>query len=86
MQKTESIYMGICHTLVEHSHLPLLNPCCNLVQVFFHVVRCIAWQLVHNIWFIGSLCFLQYCLKNLTLHIVIKFLASVASVTKWKLI
>jgi hypothetical protein len=41
---------------------------------------------VHNIWFIGSLCFLQYCLKNLTLHIVIKFLASVASVTKWKLI
>jgi hypothetical protein len=40
---------------------------------------------MYNIWFIGSLCFLQYCLKYFTLHIVFQFLACVTSVTRsWK--
>jgi len=75
----------VSHPLTECSLLPFLNPCCNLIQIFLHVIRCVAWQLMYNIWFIGSLCFLQYCLKYFTLHIVFQFLACVASVTRsWK--
>ena len=75
----------VSHPLTECSLLPFLNPCCNLIQIFLHVIRCVAWQLMYDIWFIGSLCLLQYCLKYFTLHIVFQFFAYIASATRsWK--
>ena len=79
--ENKCVCQSVSHPLTECSLLPFLNPCCNLIQIFLHVIRCVAWQLMYNIWFIGSLCFLQYCLEYFTLHIVFQFLACVAPVT-----